>query len=108
MRRSSWKLTSASLSSLYQIRAMLSLRLAVVFLEFFAVRALNLLFQVADVAVERAHTVHGFIHSIDQAFALAIRKTEVADDERNPNHLAAQPAAAATVLVCFLLCRDGR
>jgi hypothetical protein len=46
---------------------------------------------------------YGFIHSIDQAFALAIRKTEVADDERNPNNLAAQPASAATVLVSFPL-----
>ena len=82
---------------------MLSLRLAVIFLEFFAVRALNLLFQVADLAVERAHSLDGFAHSIDYAFALTIRKTEVADAERNPNNLAAQPAAAATVLVCFLL-----
>jgi hypothetical protein len=80
-----------------------SLRLAVVFLELFAVRALNLLFQVADLEVERAHNVHGFIHPIDQAFALAFRKTEVADDERNPNHLAAQLASAATVLLSFLL-----
>ncbi len=50
---------------------MLPLRLAVFFLEFFTARALNLLFQVADLAVERAHDVHGFIHPIDQAFALA-------------------------------------
>jgi hypothetical protein len=66
------------------------------------VRALNLLFQVADLEVERAHNVDGFIHPIDQAVALAIRKTEVADDERNPNNLAAQTASVATVLVCFL------
>ena len=56
----------------FQVGAMLSLCLAVVLLEFFAVRALNLLFQVADLAVERAHNVRGFIHLIDQAFALAI------------------------------------
>ena len=92
----------------FQVGAMLSLRLAVIFLEFFAARALNLLFQVADLAVERAHDVNGFVHSIDQAFALEIRKTEVADDERNPNNLAAQLASAATVLVCFLLWGDGR
>ncbi len=79
------------------------LSLAVRLLEFFGARALNLLIQIADVAVERAHNFHAFIHPIDQAVALEIRETEVADDERNPNNLAAQPAAAATVLVCFLL-----
>src|SRR5713226_7272082 len=54
----------------FQIGTMPSLRPAVIFLEFFALRALNLLFQVADLTVQRAHDVHAFIHSIDQAFAL--------------------------------------
>ena len=87
----------------FQFGAVLSLRLAVVFLEFFFVRAHNLLFQVANLAIERAHNVHGFVHPIDQPFALEICKAEVTDDERNPNNLAAQPVSAATVLVCFLL-----
>src|SRR5947209_1265802 len=73
----------------FQIGAMLSPCLAVIFLELFAARALNLLFQVADLAGERAHGVHGFIHPVDQAFALDVGETEVADDERNPNDLAA-------------------
>src|SRR5262245_19820466 len=86
----------------FQVGAMLSLHLAVVLPEFFAVSALNPLFQVAVLAVERAHDFDGLIHPLDQAFALAIRKTEVADDERNPNYLAAQLTSAATVLMRFL------
>ena len=86
---------------------MLPLCLAVIFLEFFAARALNLLFQVADLAVERAHDVHGSIHPIDQAFALAVGETEVADDERNSNDLAAQVASAAAVFACFLFRHNG-
>jgi hypothetical protein len=49
----------------FQVGAMLSLRFTVIFLEFFAVGALNLLFQVPDLAVERAHNVHAFTHPID-------------------------------------------
>ena len=55
---------------LFQVGAMPSLCLAVIFFEFFAVRALNLPIQVADPAVEKAHDVHSFIHPIDHAFAL--------------------------------------
>jgi hypothetical protein len=54
----------------FQVGAMPPLRLAVIFLEFFAARALNLPFQVADPAVERAHDVHSFIRPIDHAFTL--------------------------------------
>src|SRR5260370_36839060 len=46
---------------LFQVGAMLSLRLAGIFLEFFAVGALNPLSQFADLAVERAHSVHDLI-----------------------------------------------
>src|SRR2546430_12931458 len=60
-----------------------SLHLAVIFLQFFAARALNLLFQVADLTAERAQEVHGFIHPIDQAFALEVGKTEVAEDRKS-------------------------
>ena len=56
----------------FQVGAMPPLGLAVIFLEFFAARALNLPFQVADLPVERAHDVHGLIHPIDQAFALEV------------------------------------
>ena len=54
----------------FQVGAMPPLGLAAILLEFFAARALNLPFQVADLPVERAHDVHGLIHPIDQAFAL--------------------------------------
>ena len=92
----------------FQVGAMLSLCLAIILLEFFAVRALNLLFQVAHLVVERAHDVHGLIHPVGEAFALEVRKTEVADDERYPNDLAAQATSTAAVFACFLFCRDGR
>jgi hypothetical protein len=57
--------------------------------------------------VERAHDVHGFVHSIDRAFVLEVGETQVADDARNPNPLAAQATSAAPVLARFLFCRDG-
>jgi hypothetical protein len=92
----------------FQIGALLPLCLAVIFLQFCVARALDLLFQLADLMVERAHDVHGFVHPIDQSFVLEVGKTEVADDARNPNHLAAQATSAASVFACFLFCRDGR
>ena len=90
------------------VGAMLPPPPAVIFLEFLAARALNLLFEVADPAVKRAHSVHGFTHAIDQACALEVGKTEVADDARNPHDLAAQIQSAAAVLASFLSCWDGR
>src|SRR5664280_2957993 len=92
----------------FQVAATLPLCLAVTLLQFFAARALNVLSQVADLAVERAHDVHGSIHPIDQAFALPVAETEIADDERNPNDLAAQAASAVAVFVRFLFCHNGR
>src|SRR5450759_835149 len=85
---------------------MLPQSLAVSLLEFFAARALNLLIQIADVAVERSHYLNGFVHSIDQALALGVCETAAANHERHPHNLAAQPAAAATVFACFLSCPD--
>ena len=54
----------------FQVGAMPPLFLTVIFSELFAARALNLRFEVADPAVERAHDVHRFVHPIDHAFAL--------------------------------------
>src|SRR5208283_2998676 len=91
----------------FQVTAIAPLCLEVIFLQLFTARALNLFSQVADLAVERAHDVHGSIHPIDQALALAVAETEVADDERNSNDLAAQAESAATVFARFLICHNG-
>src|SRR5208283_4140376 len=90
----------------FQVAAMKPLRLAVVFLQLFTARARNLLSQVADLAVERAHGVHGSTHPIDQAFALAVAETKVANDERNSNDLAAQAESAPAVFAGFRLCHN--
>src|ERR1017187_9651154 len=60
----------------FQVAAILLPCLAVTLLQFFAARAFNLLSQSADLAVERAHDVHGSIHPIDQAFALPVARSE--------------------------------
>src|ERR1019366_6027965 len=92
----------------FQVAATLPPCLAVTLLQFFAARALNLRSQVADLAIERAHDVHGSINPIDQAFALAVAETEIADDERNLNDLAAQAASPVAVFARFWFSHNGR
>src|SRR5664280_2346884 len=87
----------------FQVAATLPLCLAVTLLQFFAARALNVLSQVADLAVERAHDVHGSVQPIDHAFALAVAGTAIADEVLNLIDLAEHVASPEEVFAFFML-----
>src|SRR5439155_6455999 len=86
----------------FRVGAILPERLAVIFLRFFAARALNLLFQTAYLAIQRAHDVEEFIRPVDQALAFKVAEPEVADDDRDPNNLAVQAKSTAALFSRFL------
>src|SRR5579863_237248 len=89
------------------LNAMLPLRSPILFLEIFAARGRDLLFQSADLAVEGAHDLDRLIHPLGQALLFRVVQPEGADDERNPHHLTSQARSAAQMLASFLFRRNG-
>src|SRR5579859_5479535 len=88
----------------FQIVAVLALDAAVLALGLFDPRRLDLLFQIVDLAVERAHGVDGLVDLFDQALALRVGEFEPADPHGDHHLRAAQmPARAAELLGFFLL-----
>src|SRR6185437_6970985 len=93
---------------LLEIGAAIALLPAVFLLKLFRARGFNLLFQVVELAVERAHRFRGVSDAIDEPLALLIGVAQFADDARHQHALASQGPAAFAEFAGTLLLVDIR
>src|ERR671930_159962 len=88
-----------------EIAAVLPLFLTVVALQVLVARELDLLLEIRNLAVERAHLLDGAINFVDQPLALQVGEPEIADQTRDCHLLAAEIPAQPPVLARLLLLR---
>ena len=105
VRFSSWKLTPAVGLELFQIVAVLPLDAPVLALGLLNPRGLGFLFQIVDLAVERAHGVDRLVYAVDQPLALGVGELQLADPAGNLHVRASQgPAELARYSLGFFFC----
>src|SRR5580700_1920388 len=80
---------------------------AVFFFLILAAGGVGFAFEIAGLAVERTHAVDGLVDAVDQALALGVGESQLADGERNPHDAAGQVAAGAAMVLGPLFLRHG-
>src|SRR4029077_3896144 len=79
---------------------------AIFFLLFLAASGVGLALEVRRLTIERAHAVDRLVETLDEALALGIGESELADGDRGSDDRAGQPAAGTAMIARIFLLRN--